>query len=189
MTDEVTTDKLTLQQGEDLYDNMRILAQDQVSSEAKIASLERNQKVIFIGIAVSIAGTGILFKTVTTLMKGMQQIGMIVQSMQEGLPSQGGGTPGPVDRPHRPTVSRHDFTPPEPPTESRTEGDTWDPGPQDLPDEVKEALAEDRVSAEEVHGMPTEADYQALLDQEPVPEEVHDRSKHNAGKPSQRPGG
>ena len=159
--------------GFSLYDNQKILAEDQIRTEGRLDKLERNEKILALGVITSVGGMAVGYKAITNLMKAMTQIGRVVASfpgaaqvgMEAGMQE--------AERLHVETEkAKTMFTPPQPPTDAPGGGDTWDPGPQDLPAEVREALADESYTADDVAGVTGETQVDALVSQDVVDDGV-----------------
>lgn len=181
------TEPLTQAQADAIYENMKVLGADQMTVENKVASLERNQKILVVGVLISIGGSVVLFKAVGNLTKGLTQFGMILRNggliPPQGQPAQPEPkNPGPPSGVARVVVEPRQAAPQEG-DPGMVGSDTWDPGPQTLPEEVRQAVEQDQVTARVLSDEDNAADLDALISSEPVEQSDSPRVRHNAQGP------
>lgn len=141
-----------------IWNNLKVLAEDQTATEDKLRAVDRQVKIA-LGLGLLALGVGVVtVKAVSALMKSLGQVGNVVGQLatQAGMVAATAPQP-PPQQTVRPTVS-HDtpkpgwFEQPVPSTENVATGVGYDPGPQDIPDEVKRALASESIDPDNVKG-------------------------------------
>lgn len=133
------------------WENMRVLAEDQIETERKVATLERNQKVMAAALLGTAGAVIIGYKALTNLMKAMNGIAQYLgqQSGQQVPQEVPDSKLPPKDTGPRETGTdaRQWTEPTGPPVmENKRQGEGFDPGPQDIPEEVKRALEQDDIT-------------------------------------------
>ena len=184
---EGTTDTLTLQQAEGLYSNMEMLASDQLRTESAVQKLERNQKLLAGGVVVSLASVVVIYQVVGKMMRGLNQMGQMVLAMSgdKGMPPQAEAKQPPPRQNGTAKVvvePRQGWAPPEPDLENKGGPDGWDPGPQELPEEMRRAIMDDDLTSRVMGDDEGTTDFDRLLGEEPVETPDSPRVRHNADK-------